>query len=128
MFVDKRRKSRRILSDSEVNVAPEASDLLFESEDVAELLAEVTGQVVDVTADSNEVVFSVGEGDEAETFTVTAEGDEEVLESSRRNFRSKTAVSASRKPARTVSASTSRSARKPNRASRSIRKIPSSKR
>ena len=68
MFVDKRRKSRRILSDSEVNVAPEASDLLFESEDVAELLAEVTGQVVDVTADSNEVVFSVGEGDEAETF------------------------------------------------------------
>jgi hypothetical protein len=56
-----RKRGRRIVADAEV--APEAMDLLFEAEDVAELVAEVTGDVVEVTADGDEVVFSVGEGE-----------------------------------------------------------------
>ena len=82
--------------DAAVSVDPEATDLLFETEDVAELIAEVTGQDVDVVADENEVVFSVGDED----FTVTAEGDEEILESSKKALRGKKAVRASRKVAR----------------------------
>ena len=58
-----------------VDVAPEAMDLLFEAEDVAELVAEITGQDVEVTADEDAVVFSVGDAD----FTVEPEGDEEIV-------------------------------------------------
>ena len=44
-------------ADEDVNVAPDATDLLFEAEDVAQLVAEVTGQPVDVDAaeDGNSV-------------------------------------------------------------------------
>ena len=110
-------KRRRIVAEDEVAVAPEATELLFESEDVAELVAEVTGQPVEVTAEGDEVTFAVGEGKEAEEFTVTADGDEEVLESSRRAFVGK----------RPVKASTRRPARKPVQAStkKAIRKVPS---
>lgn len=90
-----RKRGRRIVADAEV--APEAMDLLFEAEDVAELVAEVTGDVVEVTADGDEVVFSVGEGEMAEEFTVTADGDEEILEATRRNIRGKKPVRASRR-------------------------------
>lgn len=62
----------------DVEVAPEATDLLFEAEDVAELIAEVTGDVVEVAVDGEDVIFSVGEDE----FVVTPEGDEELLESS----------------------------------------------
>lgn len=80
----------------EANVAAEVTDMLFEAEDVAELVAEVTGKPVDVTADEDEVVFNV-DGDE---FTVTADGDEEVLEAVRRPFRGKRGIKAStRRPA-----------------------------
>lgn len=141
MYID-RRNRRRILADDEidvmdeevmvdegedVNVAPEATDLLFEAEDVAELVAEVTGEVVDVTADGDEVVFSIGEGDAAEEYTVTAEGDEEVLEASRRVFKGKRTVAASRQ----VAASRRRAAsRKPvvastTRTKKTVRKVPS---
>lgn len=118
MFVQK----RRVYAGDEVNtvdVAPEASELLFETEDVAELVAEVTGQTVEVTADENTVVFTVGEDE----FTVQAEGDEEVLEATRRNFRGKRAVAASRKPAtrRPVAASSKTPSRKP------IRRVPNKK-
>lgn len=77
----------------DVVVEPEASDLLFEAEDVAELLAEVTGEPVEVTAEENTVVFAVGEDE----FTVEAEGDEEILESVRKPLKGKKAVSAATK-------------------------------
>ena len=87
-----------VVVDDDVVIAPEASDLLFEAEDVAELLAEVTGDVVEATAEGDEVTFAIGEGDTIEEYTVTAEGDEEILESSRRAFRGKRPVRASRRP------------------------------
>lgn len=86
-----------------VNVDAEASDLLFEAEDVAELIAEVTGEDVAVTADEDEVVFEVA-GDE---FTVTPEGDEEILEATRKPLKNKKVVKASKsvrgaRPARRI--------------------------
>lgn len=98
--------------DTGAEVAPEAADLLFEAEDVAELVAEVTGQPVEVSAedDGNAVTFTVGDDE----FTVEAEGDEEILESVRRTFRGKRPVSASTK-------------RQPAKKSRVIRKLPSKK-
>ena len=92
-----------------VEVAPEATDLLFEAEDVAELVAEVTGEAVEVTVDDDAVTFAIGDDE----FTVEAEGDEEILEASRKVLRGKRRVSAStsrrvasRKPAqRRVAAS-----------------------
>ena len=49
--------------DQGTEVAPEAADLLFETEDVAELIAEVTGQPVEATAedDGTAVTFAVGD-------------------------------------------------------------------
>lgn len=77
----------------EVNV--EDTDLLFEAEDVAQLLAEVTGEPIDVTVndDGESVVFAVGDDE----FTVQAEGDEEVLETSCRALKGKKSVKASTK-------------------------------
>ena len=92
-----------------VSVDEEATDLLFETDDVAQLVAEVTGMDVEVTPDpeTDAVTFAVGQDE----FTVTPEGDEEILEARRmpkkpavkastrtRRFRpSSKAVSASRK-------------------------------
>lgn len=81
-----RKPARRVVAEEEVNtegtgvvnVDPEATELVFETEDVAELIAEVTGNDVEVVADENEVIFTVGDTD----YTVTSEGDEEVLEAS----------------------------------------------
>jgi hypothetical protein len=61
-----------------VEVAPEATELVFEAEDVAQLVAEVTGQDVEVEADEDSVIFTVGDFD----YTVEPEGTEEILESS----------------------------------------------
>lgn len=116
MFIQK----KRIVANDEIDlegaegavVAPEATDLLFEAEDVAELVAEVTGEAVEVTADGDTVVFAIGE----EEYTVEAEGDEEVLEAAtKRTLRGK----------RTVAASTKRAPAKQN--TRTIRKVPSAK-
>lgn len=114
-----RGKGRRIVAEDEINVAPEATDLLFEAEDVAELVTEITGQPVEVTADGDAVTFAVGEGEAIDEYTVTAEGDEEILESSRRMLRGKRQVSASRRPMarRPVSASRRPMARRPVSAS-----------
>jgi hypothetical protein len=93
----------------EVSVDDAASTLLFEAEDVAELVAEVAGAPVDVTVeDDGTVQFAVGD----DTFTVTPEGDEEVVESSRRIVGKRpikaSARGSARRPARRpVSASTS---------------------
>ena len=78
----------------DVEVDPAAAELLFEAEDVAELVAEISGQPVEVTVDDDAVTFAVGEDE----FVVEPEGDEEVLEASRRVFKGKKTVRASRKP------------------------------
>lgn len=80
----------------EATVAPEATDMLFEAEDVAELVAEVTGEEVTVEVDDadDSVIFTVGE----EEFTIEPEGDEEILEASRKSLAGKKSVKASRRP------------------------------
>lgn len=105
MFIQKRKITADDSVDAPVvvdevaevaEVAPEASELLFETEEVAQLLAEVTGETVDVELDDENgaVKFTVGDDE----FTVHAEGDEEILES-RRVGRGKREVAASTKPA-----------------------------
>jgi len=87
-----RKKIRSVKADTDV--APEASELLFEAEDVAELLAEVTGEdvVVDAVEGGDAVIFEVA----GEEFTVEPEGTEEILEASTRFQRGKKPVAASR--------------------------------
>lgn len=102
MFI---QKKRRIYAEEEVgaevatvDVAPEATELLFEAEDVAELIAEVTESPVEVevSEDGESATFSV-DGDE---YRVEAEGDEEVLESVRRPLRNKRPIKSASVPAR----------------------------
>jgi len=89
----------------EEEVPAEESELLFEVEDVAEVLAEVTGEPVDYTVDdeTTEVTFTVGDDE----ITVTPEGDEEVVEESTRVRGRKIAAARRmrRQAARKVSAS-----------------------
>lgn len=88
------------VEDTDVEVSPEATELLFETEDVAQLLAEVTQQPVEVdTADDGESVeFTVGE----DVYTVESEGDEEVLESVRKPFKRKKAIKSSRQMSKNI--------------------------
>lgn len=88
-----RNKNRKIMANTDI--APEATDLLFEVEDVAQVIAEITGEDVEVTADANEVTFDIA-GDEYGSYTVEAEGDEEVVEGSVRAKKSGRKVTASR--------------------------------
>lgn len=111
MYIQRRRITANANVDGETTVAPEASDLLFEAEDVAELVAEVTGEPVDVSADDDTVTFAVGEDE----YTVEAEGDEEVLEAVRRPLRNKKAVAASRRINRNT---------RTRRSARPLRKMP----
>ena len=107
--------------EGDVNVAPEASELLFETDDVAQLIAEVTGEPVDVTADEDQVVFAVGD----EKFTVEPDGDEELLEAVRKPFKNKRPVKASaNQRGRRIEASRKAEAAK---APKTIRKVPSTK-
>lgn len=85
-------KHRNRTIKAETEVSPEATDLLFETEDVAQLIAEVTGEDVEVEADGESVAFSVGD----ETYTCEAEAGDEVVESSRKVVR-RNKISASRK-------------------------------
>lgn len=86
-----------IAEEGEIEVAPEAAEILFEAEDVAELVAEVTGQDVAVDVDDEAVTFTVGEDE----FKVEPDGDEEILEATRRPLQNKKTVKAStRRPAR----------------------------
>lgn len=82
----------------------EEQEILFEAEDVAEVLAEATGEPVDYTVDdeTTEVTFTVGENE----ITVTPEGDEEVVEESTIVRGRKIAASRKmRSPAKKVAAS-----------------------
>jgi len=101
--------------DAEVTVDDAATELLFEAEDVAELISEVSGEPVDVTVDEDEVIFAVGDDE----YTVTPEGDEEVVEQSTRMRKGARRVSASRRmPARRPARKVSASRRMPSRRTR----------
>lgn len=76
-----------------------ASTLLFEAEDVAELVSEISGEPVEVTVDEDEVTFAVGD----DVYTVTPEGDEEIVEESTRLRKGAHKVAAARKVARPAS-------------------------
>lgn len=95
-MIQKTRRVGRVVAEDEimdevvdqgtVEVEPEATELLFEAEDVAELIAEVTGQDVEVSVNDDDTVdFAIGE----DVYTVTAEGDEEILEASTRVLKKK---------------------------------------
>lgn len=80
----------------DVQVAPEATDLLFEAEDVAELVAEITGEPVEVNVEDDFVTFAVGDSE----YTIEAEGDEEILEASTKIVKKRTvSASTKRRPA-----------------------------
>ena len=117
-------KKRIIASDdlaetSEEPGVDEGADmgLLFEAEDVAQLITEITGEDVDVAPsdDGDYVDFTVGD----EVYTVEADGDEEVLEAVRRPLAKKRSVAASRKVKNTQ--------RKPVKSASTRRRIPSAK-
>lgn len=84
------RKRRAIRANDEV-VVPE-TDLLFEAEDVAELVSEITGEDVEVAAEEDTVTFTVGDED----FIVEADGTEEIVESARSIRRNARSIKASR--------------------------------
>ena len=81
------------VEDPDVVVEPEATELLFETEDVAELVAEITGLPVEVAAEEDSVVFTVGEDE----FTVEPEGDEEVLEACKAKAKKEVKANTNRK-------------------------------
>lgn len=87
------QKTRRVMADTEV--AEEAEDLLFEAEDVADILSQATGEDVDVTAEGATVTFDVGE----ESFTCEADSDSaDVVETSTRaNRRRRVSASTNRR-------------------------------
>lgn len=97
MFI--RRK--RIMAEDEIDtmgggdvaIDPQATDLLFETEDVAELVSEVTGEDVEVTIDDEADTVTFGVGDDE--YQVTPDGDEEILESTNLKLRNKRSVKAS---------------------------------
>ena len=74
----------------DVPVMDDPSELLFEATDVADLLAEVTGEDVNMDMDDDKVVFTIGEDE----YTIEPEGDEEVLEAVRKPLRNKRPVAA----------------------------------
>lgn len=130
MYIGSSRRRRPVRAGEEpqepaaapVDVAPEAGDLLFETEDVAELLAEVTGEAVEATTSESgdTVTFAIGEDE----FVVEAEGNEEMVESSvRPTSRGRRSVAASR-PAPATRTRRGAATRQVA-ASRVIRKVPS---
>lgn len=116
MVIQKRRivaDEEVMVEETEVDVAPEATDLLFEAEDVAELVAEITGSPVEVTVDDSgdAVTFAVGEDE----FLVEADGGEEVLEAVRKPMKNKRTVAANKKVRGNI------------KANKTIRKVPAKK-
>lgn len=97
MFIQKKSNRRGRIA-AETEVAPEATELLFETNDVADLVAEVTGQDVEVEATEDAVEFTVGE----DTFVIEPEGDEEVLEAATKVSPRRKTVKASTRSTRTA--------------------------
>lgn len=108
--------------EGEVNVDPEISEVLFEAQDVGEILAEVTGEDVDVYSDQDtgDVIINVGD----EEYTITPDEDAEEVTSAkkpaaRRPVKASTRRGAVRRPA---------SKKSPVKAnSRMVKKIPGRK-
>lgn len=96
-------KTRRVMADTEV--AEEVVELLFEANDVADLIAEVTGEDVTVESDGDVAEFTVGE----ETYTCEPDAGADTVESSTR-VRRRNSVKAS--------------TRRPVRAGRTVKKLP----
>lgn len=71
------------------------TELLFEATDVADLIAEITGEEVEMDMDDDVVVYRVGEDE----YTIEPEGDEEILEAVRKPFKNRRTVAANRRPA-----------------------------
>lgn len=84
-------KNKRVMADT--NISEEVTNILFEAEDVAELVANVTGEDVgvEVSNDGETVEFNVGD----ETYSCTAESTDETVESASRINRGTRKVSAS---------------------------------
>lgn len=114
---------RRVVADEEidevkdvdtddVSVESSAEGLLFEVQDVAQVIAEITGQDVEVSTDdeTDEVEFAVGD----EVYTITPDGDEEEVVSSRQISKRPVRASRIRRGARRrpVKASTRRAVRR----------------
>lgn len=95
MYTNRKRR-RAIRANEEVEI--QETDLLFEAEDVAELVSEITGEDVEVAAEEDAVTFTVGD----EEFTVEAEGTEEVVESARSTRSGARPIKASRSVKRTA--------------------------
>lgn len=122
------RVSSKIVADDEVMVDDDvvmddtASDLLFEADDVAELLSEVTGEEVGVDTDEDIVIFTVGDDE----YTIEAEGDEEELTAcikpvkARKDDKEVKSSARARKTSRPVKASQ-------QSRSRTVRRIPRGK-
>lgn len=103
MKISRSSKTRRpVNAEAEVDVAPEATDLLFEAEDVADLVADVTEQDVEVEATDDSVTFTVGGED---VYTVEPEEEIETLESSA-VVRGRKVTASTRRTRRPVKAST----------------------
>lgn len=103
MYVQKKKQGRRVVAGEEVEVTPEASEILFQADDVADVLAEVTDQNVsaDVVDDETGAVeFTIGEDEDAESYVVEPEGDEEIVESASRIKPRKRVVKASTRSTR----------------------------
>lgn len=85
--------------DVEMDMPEESMDapteLLFEATDVADLIAEITGEEVEMDMDDDVVVYRVGEDE----YTIEPEGDEEILEAVRKPFKNRRTVAANRRPA-----------------------------
>lgn len=97
-------KSRVVAEEEVMDIEEETfeeerpTELLFEATDVADLLAEISGEEVEMEMDEDVVIFHVGDTD----YTIEPEGDEEILEAVRKPFAKKAPVAASkttRKPA-----------------------------
>lgn len=91
------KAEEEMIDDSKI-MDQDTSELLFEATDVADLLAEITGEDVDMDMDDDVVVFTIGEDE----YTIEPEGDEEVLESVRRPMRRMRSVKAGSRPSRTA--------------------------
>lgn len=121
------RVSSKIVADDEVMVddtMPEdtASDLLFEADDVAELLSEVTGEEVGVDTDEDTVIFTVGDDE----YTIEAEGDEEELTACTKPVKARKDDQGVKSSARSRNASRPVKASQQSR-SRTVRRIPRGK-
>lgn len=86
-----RARNSRVMADT--GIAEEVSDFVFDADDVAELVADVTGEDVEVgvSEDGESVEFSVGD----EMFICSGEPADESVESASKIGRRKKRVSAS---------------------------------